>query len=278
MVRIVTDTTASLTAGEYTHYQICAVPLYIRDGVNSRKELYEISYEEFYRNQRDGVKYSTAQPDPNSFLEVFRPMIEAGDEVVCIVLSSQISGTINSANLAKTMLDTDQISIVDSYHSGTGLGALALKASAMAAAGKTRSEIVTALEQQRSRTRIYFIVESLRYLYEGGRLGGAQALIGSLIQIKPVIWFDNTGKMTVLEKIRTLKAAKSRVLELVQARLPLEVEHISLLYGDNYQEASAYAQQLETLTGQSVPLYQISPVLAAHTGPDVIAPCIVTKS
>lgn len=278
MIRVVTDTTASLTMADYDKYNITAVPLYIREGDNVKKELFEISYEEFYRNQRSGVKHSTAQPDPNTFLEAFRPIIDAGDEIICIVLSSHISGTINSAHLAKDMLDTDRISIVDSYSSGCGLAALAITATQLAAQGKSRAEIVAALESQRSRTRIYFIVESLRYLYEGGRLSGAQALIGSLIQIKPIIWFDSNGKMCAFEKIRTLKAAKSRVLELLKERVPLGIEQAGLHYGDNFQEAMEYARLMEEILAVPVPLYQISPVVASHTGPDILGPIIITKS
>lgn len=277
MIRIVTDTTASFIPEDYAKYNITPVPLYIRNGDIVKKELFEISYREFYENQRKGIRYSTAQPDPNTFLETFRPIIEAGDEIICLVLSSHISGTINSATVAKEMLGTDRISIVDSYSSGNGLGSLAIKAAQLAAAGKNRSEIVAALEAHRERTRIYFIVESLRYLYEGGRLNGAQALVGSLIQIKPIIWFDATGKMTVFEKIRTLKAAKTRVLELVRARVPLGIEAASLHYGDNYQEAVAYARLMEEILAVPVPLCQISPVIASHTGPDVLGPCIITK-
>jgi DegV family protein with EDD domain len=278
MIRVVTDTTASFTLEEYARYGIAAVPLYIRNGDSAQKELFELSYAEFYRNQRRGVKYSTAQPDPHTFWETFRPIIEAGDEIICIVLSNQISGAINSAHLAKEMLDTDKITIIDSYNSGTGLGMLAIKATNLAAQGLSRSEIVQALEAQRSRTRIYFIVESLRYLYEGGRLNGAQALIGSLIQIKPIIWFDSIGRMTPFEKIRTLKTAKNRVLDLLQERVPYGVEHASLHYGDNYQEAVEFAAAMEKILAVPVTLCQISPVVASHTGPDVLGPCVITRN
>jgi DegV family protein with EDD domain len=278
MVKIVTDTTASFTMDEYAKYGLAAVPLYIRNGDISQKELFELSYTDFYRNQRGGIKYSTAQPDPHTFLETFRPIIAAGDEIICTVLSSQISGAINSAHLAKQLLNTDQISIVDSYNSGTGLAMLAVKATTLAAQGFSRPEIVRALEAQRAHTKIYFIVESLRYLYEGGRLNGAQALIGSLIQIKPIIWFDTIGRMTPLEKIRTLRAAKNRVLELLRASIPLGIEHASLHYGDNYNEAVEYAHAMEELLAVPVSLCQVSPVIASHTGPDLLGPCVITKS
>jgi DegV family protein with EDD domain len=278
MIKVVTDTTASFTFEEYAKYNLTAVPLYIRNGDTSQKELFEISYKDFYRNQRNGVKYSTAQPDPHTFLETFRPIIEAGDEIICTVLSSKISGTINSAYLAKEMLNTDQISIIDSYNSGTGLGMLAVKAANLAAEGYSRSKIVQTLERQRANTRIFFIVESLRHLYEGGRLNGAQALIGSLIQVKPLVWFNSNGLMTTLEKIRTLKAAKNRVLELLQARKPLEIEHASLHYGDNYSEAAEFAHTMEEILTVPVSLCQVSPVIASHTGPDLLGPCVITKN
>jgi DegV family protein with EDD domain len=278
MIKVVTDTTASFTLEQYAKYSLTAVPLYIRNGDSAQKELFELSYDEFYQNQRSGVKYSTAQPDPHTFLETFRPIIEAGDEIICTVLSNHISGTINSAHLAKEMLNTDKITIIDSYNSGTGLGMLAVKAATLAAQGLSRPEIVQALEAQRSRTRIYFIVESLRYLYEGGRLNGAQALIGSLIQIKPIIWFDSIGRMTPFEKIRTLKAAKTRVLDLLQERIPFEVEHASLHYGDNYEEAVQFAKAMEEILAVPVALCKISPVVAAHTGPDVLGPCVITRN
>jgi DegV family protein with EDD domain len=277
MIKVVTDTTASFTIEEYAKHGLTAVPLYIRNGDSTQKELFELSYDEFYRNQRSGVKYSTAQPDPHTFLETFRPIIEAGDEIICTVLSSQISGTINSAHLAQEMLDTDKITLIDSGLCGTGLGMSAVKAVQLAAQGYSRPEIVAALKAQRARTRIYFIVESLRYLYEGGRLNGAQALIGSLIQIKPIIWFNPDGRMTAFEKIRTLKTAKSRVLDLLQERVSLGVEHASLHYGDNYDEAVEYAQAMERILAVPVTLCQVSPVVASHTGPDVLGPCVITK-
>lgn len=278
MIKIVTDTTSSFTVQEYGKYNITPVPLYIREGDVAKKEMLEISYKEFYQRQRDGAKFTTSQPDPNSFLETFRPIIEAGDEVICITISSGISGTLNSANIAKQMLDTDKISIFDSYQSGLNQGALAVKAVELAAAGKSREEIMASLEEMRNRTRVYFLVESLRYLYEGGRLSGVQALIGSMIQIKPIIWFDQQGTMSVYEKVRTLNAAKSRVLELFKKDIDtLGLEQVGLHYGDNWEEAEEYAGLLEKASGHPVHLVRLSPVIGAHTGPDILGVCFTTQ-
>ncbi len=278
MIKIVTDTTSSFTNEEYRKYGIIPVPLYIREGDSSKKEMLEISYEEFYSKQRAGSKFTTSQPDPNSFLEAFRPIIESGDEVICVTISTGISGTLNSAYLAKQMLDTDRISFVDSYQSGLNQGAMALKAVELAAAGKSREQIVAFLEGMRKRTRVYLVVESLRYLYEGGRLNGAQALIGSMIQIKPVVWFDDKGIMGTFEKVRTLKNAQSRVLELFKNDIAkLGLEHVGLHYGDNKEEAESYAKELEAIAGQPVPLVRLSPVIGTHTGPDILGVCFTTQ-
>ena len=278
MIKVITDTTSSLTEAEYKKYEIIGVPLYIKQEDTSKRELFEMTYEEFYQQQRSGVQFTTSQPDPNSFLEAFRPIIENGDEIVCVTLSSCISGTLNCAHLAKQILNTEKISIIDSYQSGFGQAALALKAKELADNHGTRAEIIPILEAMRSRSRVFFVVESLRYLYEGGRLTGAQALIGSLIQIKPIIWFDSEGKMTALEKVRTLKSAKLRALELIKERTALGVEKVGLHYGDNLEEASEYAKELEAIVGVPVPLIKVSPVIASHTGPDLLGPCIITKN
>lgn len=277
MIKIISDTTCSLTLDEYKKFGVIPVPLYVREGENVKKECLELPYDDFYRAQRNGGKFTTSQPDPNSFLDVFRPAIEAGDEIICVTLSNKISGTFNGANVAKQILETDKISIIDSFQSGFGQASLAIQAVKLSEQGLSRSEIVTLLEKQRSRTKVYFVVESLRYLYEGGRLNGAEALIGSLIQIKPIIWFDDNGLMTAFEKVRTLKAAKQRAFEVIREQAEKGIEKIGLHYGDNLEEAKQYAKMFEEAFQVEVQLVKLSPVIACHTGPDVLGPCIITK-
>lgn len=278
MVRVVCDTTASLTIAELQSRGITPVPLYVREGEATQRELLEMSYDEFYRQQRAGARFSTSAPEPNAFLEAFRTALDAGDDVVCVVLSSKISGTINVANVAAQMLDPNRVSVVDSRGSGFGQGMLACTAAEMGAAGERRAEIVAALEDMRARTRTYFVPESLRYLYEGGRLSGAQALIGSLIQMKPIITFEADGTMDAMEKIRTSKAAKARLLELVAERAVRGVEQVALHYGDNLEEATEFAARMEEVAGRPVSLVKLSPVIGSHTGPDLLGPCIISAT
>lgn len=279
MIHIVTDTTSSMTLEEFKQYGIHAVPLFVTRGEQSRPETFDLSYTEFYLQQRAGNRFGTSQPTPESYLKVFQPIIDAGDEIICVMISSGISGSYNTALLAKDLIGTDKISVFDSCQSGLNQAYLAIKAKKLAESGLNREMIMADLEQTRSRSRVFFIVESLRYLYEGGRLNGAQALIGSMIQIKPIIWFDPTGKMVAFEKIRTLRAAKQRVTDIYKDALDSSgIEHVGLHYGDNYDEAAEFAKQLEELTGIPVPLVRLSPVIATHTGPDILGLCYVTKT
>ena len=278
MIQILTDTTSSLTLEEYEKYGIHPIPLIINQGEVSKRELFDLKYEKFFRNQRAGVKYTTSQPAPLTYLEAFQSIIEADDEILCIVFSSGISGTYNTLCAAVQMLNTDQITVIDSRLSGFGLSYMAVKAREMAGKGATRVEITDYLERLQSRCRIYFLVESLGYLHAGGRLSGAQALIGSIIQIKPIIWFEPNGKMSAFEKIRTTKVAKARLLELTKERAPLGIEAIALHYGDNTAEAMEYAKEIEAAVGIKPLLIPLSPVLCVHTGPDILGICTFTKN
>jgi DegV family protein with EDD domain len=277
MIKIFADTTSSLTIAEYQKYGIGALPLHLTQGEDSKQELFEITYDEFYKKQRAGLKYTTSQPSPETYHKNFKPVVEAGDEGIAVLLSSEISNTVNTAYAAVQMLETNKISIIDSKQTGFGQAAMAIQAKEMADAGASVSEIIAALEDLRRRTYTFIIVESLRYLYEGGRLSGAQALIGSAIQIKPIIWFNNDGRLVTYEKARTLKTAKARTLELILERAKNGIAKIAVHYGDNYEEAVKYVKDLKALTGSAAPLIQTSPVLGAHTGPGLLGIVLIAK-
>jgi DegV family protein with EDD domain len=277
MIRIITDSTSSLTLAEYQNYDLGMIPILINQGEIAKRELLDISYEEFYRGQRAGEKFTTTQAGPQAFIEAFTPVISAGDEIICIVMSGKISGTLNSAILAKESLNTDKISIIDSRQTGYGQAYLAIQACSMVASGLNRAEIVKTLENIRLKCRTYFVVESLKYLYEGGRLSGAQALIGSIIQLKPIIWFDPEGALVAIEKIRTLKTAKARILSLIEEQAKLGLEKLAIQYGDNYDEAVEFSEITKAKFGIPAPPVQVSPVVAAHSGPDLLGVLVVTK-
>ncbi|HBF38946.1 MAG TPA: hypothetical protein DDW50_16710 [Firmicutes bacterium] len=278
MIQIFTDTTSSMTLEDYQKYDIHPIPIIINQGEISKRELFDLKYAEFFKNQRAGLRYTTSQPSPFSYLEAFKPVIEAGDEIICLIFSSGISGTYNTVCTTAQMLETDKISVYDSRLSGFCLAYMAIKARELAGQGAARSEIIKYLDDLHSRCRIFFLVESLRYLHAGGRLSGIEALIGSMIQIKPLIWFEPDGKMTAFEKVRTNKAAKVRLIELAKERSSLGLEALILHYGDNIGEATEYAKEIEAALGIKPFITPISPVLAVHTGPDILGLLTITKS
>lgn len=174
MIKILTDTSSSLTWEEYQKNQIIPLPVYIHllDSHKSKKDLLEISGSDFYKAQRVGRRFSTSHLTTEDFLAIFRPLLEDGSEIICILLSSGISECVNTALQAVEILNTEKISIVDSKQSGFCEAHMALKAKQMANEGANRDEIVATLNDMRQRCHTFFIVESLQHLYAGGRFSG----------------------------------------------------------------------------------------------------------
>jgi DegV family protein with EDD domain len=147
----------------------------------------------------------------------------------------------------------------------------------MADEGKSRAEIVEALTELRDRTWVYFIMESLHWLYKGGRLTGAQALIGTIIQLKPIVWFDDLGRMVTHDKIRTLKAGKERLKELVLEMASYGVVSAGLHWADNWDEAREFGDWMESVLHVPIEYNRVSCVVGCHVGPTVLGPVVVMK-
>ncbi|MHB8070645.1 MAG: DegV family protein [Candidatus Cryosericum sp.] len=279
MVQVVMDTTTGMTSQEFKDAGIAMVPLYVRNGDKVYREQVDILPEQFYKQERQGVVYETAQTNPADLVNVFRPIVEAGDEVVCVLISSAISGSVNAAHVAaQTLGAEDRITIVDSLESGFGEAYLGRTAKSMADAGESRSEVVKALADIRSRTRTYFIMESLKWLFHGGRLTGAQYFVGSVIKLNPIVWFDEAGRMTSYDKTRTIKVAKDHMRQLVAETGRNGVEAATLHWPDNLEEAQEFHKEMEEILQAPVSLTKLSCVLGVHTGPDLLGPCVVMRA
>jgi DegV family protein with EDD domain len=278
MIKIVMDSTCGLPIEDFEKEGMTMVPLYIREGEKLYRDAVDIKPAEFYRKEREGVIFESAQTNPDDLLRTFRPIIDAGDEIVCVMISGAISGSVNAALVAAQTLEAeDRISIVDSRQSGycqLTMGRLAKK---MADEGKNRAEIVEALTEQRDRTWVYFIMESLHWLYKGGRLTGAQALIGTIIQLKPIVWFDDSGRMVTHDKIRTLRAGKERLKELVLEMASYGVVSAGLHWSDNWDEAKEFGDWMESVLHVPIEYNRVSCVVGCHVGPTVLGPVVVMR-
>ncbi len=278
MIRVVMDSTCGMAVEEFDKAGIIMIPLYVREGDRVYRDGIDIKPAEFYAKERAGVVFESAQTNPDDLVNVFRPILDAGDEIVCVMISGAISGSVNAARVAVDILEAqDRVSIVDSRQSGyceLTMGRLAKK---MADEGKSRAQIVSALDELRERTWVFFIMESLHWLYKGGRLTGAQALLGTIIQLKPIVWFDDDGRMVTHDKIRTLRAGKERLKELVQEMASHGVVAAGLHWSDNWDEAKEFGDWMESVLHVPVEYNRVSCVIGCHVGPTVLGPVIVMR-
>jgi len=272
-VRIVTDSACDLTAEETDRYGIEVVPLSIRFGDDEFEDRTELSVEGFYglMEQRSELP-ETAAPSPGKFEAAFRRQAEAGaDAVVCINLSSDLSATMAAAQNAARALEGElPVHVVDSKSITAGLGTQVLLAAERAADGASAEDVVALVEDLRTRTHVVGCLDTLDNLKKGGRIGGAQAMLGSLLSIKPMIDIS-TGVVEEAGKHRTRKKSLEALRDKVLAGRP--VEHLAIMHG--------MAPDIDVMTrlldaeGLEYRLGHIGAVIGSHGGPRVVGACWV---
>ena len=203
-VRIVTDSACDLTAAEAAELGVTIVPLTIRFGDDELTDREQLSVEDFYaRMATDDALPETAAPAPGQFEAAFRAALDDGaDAVVCIDLSSQLSATMQSAQNGAKALEGADVRVVDSRSITSGLGTIVLRAATAARDGASADEVVALVEDLRPRTRVFGALNTLDNRKKGGRIGGAQAMLGSMLSVKPVIDIS-TGVVEQAGKPRT---------------------------------------------------------------------------
>jgi DegV family protein with EDD domain len=248
------------------------IPLSVNFGMETYQEEVEITAEQFFAKIREKQELpTTSQPPVGMFVELFEKLAEEYDAVISIHLSSGISGTYNGAATAANMVDNIKVYPFDSEVSCMVQGFYALEASEMAQAGKNPEEILTRLEEMKQSMRAYFMVDDLTNLQRGGRLSGAQALIGSLLQVKPILHFED--KVIVpFEKIRTRKKALNRVYELfnedAEKNIPIRAVAI---HANQPEEAEKMKRELETkYPNVECLISYFGPVTGTHLGEGAI--------
>jgi len=270
-VRIVTDSACDLTAEEVERYGIEVVPLSIRFGDDEFEDRSELSVEGFYglMEQRSELP-ETAAPSPGKFEAAFRRQAEAGaDAVVCINLSSDLSATMAAAqNAARSLEGELPVHVVDSKSITAGLGTQVLLAAERAADGASAEDVVALVEDLRRHTHVVGCLDTLENLKKGGRIGGAQAMLGSLLSIKPMIDIS-TGVVEEAGKHRTRKKSLEALREKVRAGKP--VEHLAIMHG----MAPDVSQMTALLDedGLEYRLGHIGAVIGSHGGPRVVGAC-----
>ena len=269
-VRIVTDSSSDLTDEEVAAHHIEVVPLSIRFGDEEFEDRTDLTVEAFYEKLVvSSTLPETAAPAPGKFEAAFRRQQEAGaDAVVCINLASDLSATMQSAqNAAKAAAGSLDVRVIDSHSITSGLGTQVLLAAQAAESGASADEIVALVESLAARTHVFGALDTLDNLKKGGRIGGAQALVGSLLSIKPILDLS-TGKVEEAGKARTRKKALDVLRDKVAEAG--SIEHLCVTHG--------LAPDVEEMLDLLAPLYPrdqirvgpIGPVIGTHGGPRVM--------
>ena len=277
-IRIVTDTTAALPDDWLKAHNVALVPLFVNIDSEVYKESIEISNRDFYARLRKAKELpTTSQPSSGDFLTTYKQLLEEGaSTIISIHISGGISGTANSAQTAAGMIEDKDadIVVIDSKQTGPALGFIVKEAVACAEAGKSKEETLNRIYQVMDAMRTLFVVNDLMFLHKGGRLSGAQAIIGSLLQVKPILHFvREDGRIEVLEQVRTEKRALKRITELMIAegggdKLP---SNIAIPYADNIERAEEVARSLEAeFPGIGAQPIEIGPIIGTHVGPGLI--------
>ena len=272
-VRIVTDSACDLRGDEVDHFGIEVVPLSIRFGDKEYVDREELTVSEFYRLLEGSEALpETAAPAPGKFDAAFRRQLDAGATgVVCINLSAALSATMQSAQTAADNLKSEMpdanVHVVDSRSITAGLGSIVIAAAQMGEDGATAEEIVAAVEGLSDRTQVFGALDTLDNLKKGGRIGGAQALLGSMLSIKPIIDISS-GEVEEAGKQRTRKKALGWLRDKLAEVGP--VENLAVMHGDAPDIDVFLAMISDLVDTDSIRIELIGPVVGTHGGPRVM--------
>ena len=270
-VKIITDSTSYLDKEYAKKENITVVPLtYIFDGVDYH-EGFKGEFDDFFHKLESTKLFpTTSQPAAGDFYEAYLEGLRDYDEIIAIVLSSKISGTFASAQMAKDMLEDKKVTIVDSLNAASTLKFLVEDAVAMSKEGKTAAEIADFLNEKKKHLDVLITTDTLEYLSRGGRLSSVQSSIGNLLNIKPIIRLID-GELKLIEKVRGKNKAIDRITELINPN----VKRIAVCHILNIQEAETMKAKLEgKFPHARVTIEDLGPVVGSHLGPKTLGLCI----
>jgi DegV family protein with EDD domain len=276
-VVVVTDSTAYLPENILQELNIQVVPLHVIWGDKIYKDGVDLKAEEFYPMLKAAKELpTTSQPSPQEFIDVYKPILDKGDKIISIHISSGISGTLNSAHQAKEMLEAKDIEIIDSKSSGMALGYVAMETARYAQKGNSYEDCIRIARKAVENIDVYLVVDTLEYLHKGGRIGGASAVLGSALDLKPILYFNKEGKLDSFEKVRTKKKAIKRLLEIAQEKVgERKPIHFSIMQVEAMEDAEFLRAELEKMFKPDeiaeMMIVTLSPVIGSHTGPGLVS-------
>ena len=274
-VALVTDSTAYLPRDLVAEHGIQIVSLYVNWGEEeSEREVDMPDFNRFYDRLRGADRLpTTSQPSIGDFLDVYKPLVEQGYDVVSVHISGGISGTVESARQAKERLSeesgADRVTVIDSERACGGLGLMALAGAKVAQANGDLEAVVDRVESARSSLKMWFAVDTLEYLRRGGRIGAASAWLGSALKIKPILTLDK--EITPIERVRTGAKALRRLAEYAEQRHADGADAWVVQHIQAPDEARQLADSVEQVMGHGpVFISEVGPVIGTHIGPGLL--------
>jgi len=277
-VKIVTDSSADLPTDLAQKLGITVVPLYVRFGEEVYRERVDISEDEFYQRLIQGpIHPVTIQPNPQDFINVYQKLSPEADGIVSIHISSKLSGTCNSALQGKKMIEKGcPIEVVDSQIITVGLGLICMAAATVAKAGGGLPQVLEEVKQMIPNTHLLGLMDTLKYLLLGGRIGKAKALLGSVLKVKPMVTLKD-GEVVPAGQARTRAKGIDRLFDFVKNAT--NIEDLAVAYSTTPDEAQALAERIGSVfPREQIKLVRLGTTLGVHGGPGFLAVAFREKS
>ncbi len=276
-VRIVTDSTADLSREEAAAFGVTVVPLNVYFGDEALRDGVDIDATTFYERLSNAKELPrTSQPSVERFKAAYEEVAKETDEIVSIHLSSRLSGTMNSASVARDEVSHElHIELIDTYTVSLALGSIVMDAAEAAKAGASMAEVIDVARRSMDRVSVAIVVDTLEYLQRGGRIGRARSLMGSVLSIKPIIHVED-GEVAPLERVRTRSRAVERIFEIATADKTLR-RLVMACTADDQQALALIARIRPVMPHTDVRLGHIGPVVGVYTGPNALGCAMVRR-
>ena len=276
-IKVVTDSTSDLPADVAESLGIEVVPLNIHFGSDVYKDRVNLMPDAFYDKLINGdVLPTTSQPSVGEFIDVYERLGSDADGIVSVHISEKLSGTMNSARLASQQANADcPIEVVDTFQVSMGVGICAMEAAEVANSGGNMNQVILAARNAVTRSQCFFMLETLEFLQKGGRIGKAQALIGNLLKIRPMLMLQE-GEVHPLGRERTRRKGISKLVDTVEELAP--ISGLAVMYSTGLDEAQTLAQNVSKfmIEGREPMMLQIGPVIGTYAGPDTLGIALIS--
>jgi len=276
-IKVVTDSTSDLPADVAESLGIEVVPLNVHFGSDVYKDRVNLMPDAFYDKLINGdVLPTTSQPSVGEFIDVYERLGSDADGIVSVHVSEKLSGTMNSARLASQQANADcPIEVVDTFQVSMGVGICAMEAAEVANSGGNMNQVILAARNAVTRSQCFFMLETLEFLQKGGRIGKAQALIGNLLKIRPMLMLQE-GEVHPLGRERTRRKGIAKLVDTVAELAP--ISGLAVMYSTGPDEAQTLAQNVSKfmIEGREPMMLQIGPVIGTYAGPDTLGIALIS--